>query len=235
MARRKKSRKGSKCPEPFNTLIDIAGGLAMSAVADHMEKKYHYTKKGKVNPYAVSAIGIGSGKMKSTDDLLRTGAFLGAMGSFDVDADDVAAHHSYVPEDPVFREIRDVKPNDNRYAWRLNCEDGSSYGVSPDMYETRDAYNAALSIAKGTDAADILEASTPQEDQIPARLSLPGDLICLRVSRLDTGLNEYFLCTGKSVSIGDIVTIPTESGTAQGVVIGVDKNPANPENIPYIL
>ena len=39
MAKRKKSRKSSKCPEPLNTLIDIAGGIAMGAVASHMEKK----------------------------------------------------------------------------------------------------------------------------------------------------------------------------------------------------
>ena len=47
--RRRSSKKSSKCPEPFNTLIDIAAGLTMGAVANHMEKKYNYSKKGKIN------------------------------------------------------------------------------------------------------------------------------------------------------------------------------------------
>lgn len=134
MAKRRKNKKSSKCPEPFNTLIDIAGGIAMGAVASHMEKKYNYSKKGKVNPYAVSAMGIASGRMKSTEDILRTGAILGAMGSFDVEADEAPSYRPYVPEDPVFRDIRETRVNDNRYAWRLNCEDGSSYGISPYDY-----------------------------------------------------------------------------------------------------
>ena len=146
MAKRKSSyRKSSKCPEPFNTLIDIAGSIAMGAVANHMEKKYHYSSKGKINPYAVSALGIASGRMRTTGDILRTGAYLGAMGSFDVEADrpsSIGRH--YVPDDPILSQIKETKVNNNRYAWRMNCEDGSDYGVSPSDYETRDEYNQAL-------------------------------------------------------------------------------------------
>lgn len=93
MARRRRgSKKSSKCPEPFNTLIDIAAGLTMGAVANHMEKKYHYSKKGKINPYAVSAAKMAAGRMNSTEDILRTGAVLGAMGSFDVEEDDIPSY-----------------------------------------------------------------------------------------------------------------------------------------------
>lgn len=144
MAKRRKKKKSSKCPEPFNTLIDIAAGLTMGAIADRMEKKYHYTKKGKINPYAVSAFGLASGRMKSTEDILRTGAFLGAMGSFDVDTSDPDAPHSYILDDPIFYDIPEAKVNDNRYAWRLNCEDGSEYGVFPEDYETREEYHEAI-------------------------------------------------------------------------------------------
>lgn len=35
-------------------------------------------------------------------------------------------------------------PLNNRYAWRLNCEEGSDYGVDPQDYKTRDAYHEAL-------------------------------------------------------------------------------------------
>ncbi|CAK7023622.1 MAG: hypothetical protein EUB_02240 [Eubacterium sp.] len=144
MAKRRKKRKSNKCPEPLNTMIDLAGGLAMGAIAKHMENKYHYSKKGKINPYSVSAIGIASGRMKSTKDILRTGAVLGAMGSFDVDTSDPDTSTRYIYDDPVFGGMNVPRANDNRYAWRLNCEDGSEYGVSPEDYETRDEYHEAL-------------------------------------------------------------------------------------------
>jgi hypothetical protein len=70
VTKRKRKRKSSKCPEPLNTMIDLAAGLTMGAVANHMEKKYHYTRKGKINLYAVSALGLASGRMKSTEDIL---------------------------------------------------------------------------------------------------------------------------------------------------------------------
>lgn len=144
MAKRRKKKKSNKCPEPINTLIDLAAGLTMGAIADHMEKKYHYTKKGKINPYAVSAFGLTSGRMKSTEDVLRTGVFLGAMGSFDVDTSDSDTPHSYIIDDPISCDIPESKVNDNRYAWRLNCEDGSEYGIHPEDYETREEYHEAI-------------------------------------------------------------------------------------------
>ena len=83
--RRKSSKKSSKCPEPFNTLIDIAAGLTMHAIADKMEKKHNYHKRGAPNPYRASAYGFTAGKMRTTEDILKLGAVMGAMGSFDDD------------------------------------------------------------------------------------------------------------------------------------------------------
>lgn len=120
----------------------------MGAIAKHMEKKYHYTKKGKINPYAASAFGIASGRMKTAEDILKVGGFLGAMGSFDVEADEPYTPNPYILDDPIFDEISEVKVNDNRYAWRLNCADGTPYGVDPQDYETRDEYNAAIQRVK---------------------------------------------------------------------------------------
>ena len=64
--------------------------------------------------------------------------FLGAMGSFDVDTSDPDAPHSYILDDPIFYDIPEAKVNDNRYDWRLNCEDGSEYGIYAEDYETRE-------------------------------------------------------------------------------------------------
>ena len=106
MAKRRKYKKSSKCPEPFNTLLDIAGGIAMNAIANKMEKKYHYSQKGKINPYKVSAFKIGTGGFNSTEDIVRTGAFLGTIGSFDAESDTSYPKHKMInvtPEDPIFR------------------------------------------------------------------------------------------------------------------------------------
>ena len=211
----------------------------MGIVADHMESKYHYSKKGKINPYAVSAFGISSGRIKSTEDLIRTGAFLGAMGSFDVDADDeyVPVGHRYAPEDPVFRQIRNPKINDNRYAWRLNCEDGSAYGVSPYGYETRVEYNEALKAAKEC-AEDVVETHEP-EPHTTAVVDDGWQYIFCRVSRLDNGANEYYLSATNDIKVGDTVRVPTESGTARGIVISVELHTASnapqpPETMQWI-
>lgn len=230
--RRRGSKKSSKCPEPFNTLIDIAAGLTMGAVANHMEKKYNYSKKGKINPYAVSAAKMAAGRMNSTEDILRTGAVLGAMGSFDVEADEVPTYKPYVPEDPVFSQIRETKVNDNRYAWRLNCEDGSAYGVSPYDYETRAAYNQALANArKDTSAAEV--PSTPEAVDVTPEAQKTYQYI--RVSRLDNGANQYYLAGDIPVRIGDTVTVPTETGMATGIVIGIEDRTEDPGELQRIL
>lgn len=236
MARRNHKKNSKKCPEPLNTLIDIAGGLAMNAVADHMEKKYHYSKKGKINPYKVSAVGIASGRMKSTKDIVRTGAVLGALGSFDVDEEDI-------PEKRTCRSAAELdsgivqSSTRNRYAWRLNCEDGTEYGIDPKDYETRELYHEALSKAKGitpdsqvqSKVAKMFDSSTYSNDVF----------VYCRVSRLDNGVNEYFILEGTLPQIGDTITVPTEKGETTAIVIGIaeyssDQAPIPPDRTPRI-
>ncbi len=130
----KKKRSSNKCPEPINTMLDLAAGLTLALIADDKEKKYHYKARGKINPYEASAFGMASGRIKSTEDLIRLGGMLGAAGAFDDD-----------PDDPInYIESHPIRTNNNRYAWRLNCEDGSAYGIFPEGYETIQEYNKAL-------------------------------------------------------------------------------------------
>lgn len=231
MARKNHKKNSKKCPEPLNTLIDIAGGLAMNAVADHMEKKYHYSKKGKINPYKVSAVGIASGRMKSTKDIVRTGAVLGALGSFDVDEEDIPEKRTY---SSVTELDSGIVPSStrNRYAWRLNCEDGTEYGIDPKDYETRELYHEAVSKAKGI---------TP-DSQVQSRGAKTFDsnthsndvFVYCRVSRLDNGVNEYYILEGTLPQIGDTITVPTAEGETTAIVIGIaeyssDKAPVPPD------
>lgn len=44
----------------------------------------------------------------------------------------------------------------------------------------------------------------------------------LRVSRLDSGANQYYRAEDNTIKVGDMVSVPTESGKASGVVIAVE-------------
>lgn len=246
MAKRKKSRKSSKCPEPFNSLIDLAGGIAMNAIANSMEKKHNYHQRGVPNPYRAAAFGIASGRMKATEDIIRLGGVMGAMGAFD---DDQASPQSDPATEPwEFDDIGSagMKSDRNRYAWRLNCEDGGEYGINPEDYETREEYNAALCKSKaGYAETDELDEATGSDavDALVTSNEAVGDMqeyIFCRVSRLDNGSNEYYLSADSELQIGSIVSVPTQIGIAQAVVLSVERHtrmtaPQPPEDTNLLI
>lgn len=241
--RRKSSKKSSKCPEPFNTLIDIAAGLTMHAIADKMEKKHNYHKRGAPNPYRASAYGFTVGKMRTTDDILKLGAVMGAMGSFD---DDYVPPEQRLYHPDTSWEFDDIgsnysQSNNNKYAWRLNCEDGSDYGIYPEDYETRDEYNDALSDAKFTfDDATEDDDEPVIMDASPINQEPAEEFIFCRVSILKSGENKYFLSDERDVAIGNMVIILDGDCEQKGVVLSVEHHtrttaPCDPEITQRIL
>ena len=152
--RRKGKRKSTKCPEPFNTLLDLLAGAIMNMIANRMERKYHYRKRGVPNPYRASAIGLSTGRLRKTEDIIRLGGFLGAMGAFDPDdtetnLDTYTPKTSRIPKSNTTwksekTSVSSSTESNNKYAWRMNCQDGSAYGIYPEDYETMEAYNKAL-------------------------------------------------------------------------------------------
>ena len=242
MARRRKYKvKKPKKSKALDGLVNFAAGAAMSFIAGGMEEKYQYTKKGKINPYAVAAVQLGTGRANSYKRIVKTTAHLNALGSFDVEPEydkkgssksrtgsngrRTARVRSYHPDDPVVRSIRSTRRNDNRYAWRMNCEDGSAYGIHPEDYETREAYSVALTRAKGAGAAEPAAVSRPEsEAEKPASISVKtpgaGSRYC-RISRLDNGENQYYNTEDPAIKVGNIVTIKRGDGSFQGVVIAV--------------
>lgn len=226
MAKHKRySKKSSKCPEPFNTLIDIAAGITMNAVANKMEKKHGYHRRGVPNPYRASAFGFTTGRLNDTEDLLKLGGLMGAMGAFD---DDSLPSDQHLDTSWEFDDLGETysQSNDNRYAWRFNCEDGSDYGIYPEDYETRNDYNEALSEAKmipvdETDA-EVESSSSYQETSCET-----DELIFCRVSIIKTGENKYFLCDIQNVAIGSMVVVPIDDGEETGVVLSVEHHTRN--------
>lgn len=239
MAKHKRySKKSSKCPEPFNTLIDIAAGITMNAVANKMEKKHGYHRRGVPNPYRASAFGFTTGRLNNTEDLLKLGGLMGAMGAFD---DDSLPSDKHIDTSWEFDDLGETysQSNDNRYAWRLNCEDGSDYGIYPEDYETRNDYNEALSDAKmilvDENVVEVESISPCHETHCAT-----GELIFCRVSIIKTGENMYFLCDVQNIAVGSMVVVPIDDGEEKGVVLSVEHHtrntaPCDPELTQWIL
>lgn len=222
MAKRKKSYSAAKCPEPLNTMIDLAGALAMGAFAKHQIKKDYRRGQGAESVKAATMV-YGMGAMRrGSEGLISLGGLHGVNSAIrDIEKSEAAARRRVLVYDDGI-DFPPYKTNDNRYAWRLNCEDGTPYGVSPFDYETRDAYNQALSLVKGSQPEEKYQEPAPkaQTAEAPFRGS---PLLCCRVSRLDNGANEYYLTDDNSIKVGDTITVSTDAGTSDGIVIGIKR------------
>lgn len=230
MAKRKKY-SATKCPEPLNTMIDLAGALAMGAFTKHQIKKDYQRGYGEESVKAAMVV-HGMGAMRrGGDGLIALGGLYGINSAIrDIERGEVARRRVPVYDDGI--DFPPYKTNDNRYAWWLNCEDGSAYGVSPLDYETRDAYNLALQIAKGGKTVEQPKAVEPEAPVQEAPFK-GSPLLCCRVSRLDNGANEYYLTEDETVKVGDTITVTSDAGTSEGVVIGVRRlSEMTDEDIP---
>lgn len=135
----------------------------------------------------------------------------------------IYTHTSHKADDSIFQKIREHKRNDNQYAWQLNCEDGSSYGVTQYDCETRAEYLEAIQKAKQCNQEiKYTKPSTMTESAIPDD---PVDqFLFVRVSRLDNGENQYFLSNQKDLYIGETIQVPTGNGTTFGVIVGLKQH-----------
>lgn len=232
---KKRRKKSSKCPEPFNTLIDLAAGITMNAVANKMEEKHHYRKRGVPNPYRASAIGMSMGKLNKTEDVIKLGGFLGAMGSFDPDDTEIDYHSShsssigYHTSEPWEFDNMNVSlpANSNKYAWRMNCEDGSAYGIYPEDYETRQVYNLALSNAKNAETSVNIDEGNSEEIKETLETETQEKYTYCKISRIDNGKNDYFFSGGLKLKVGDFVAVPTEVGQSKAIIIQISSYTAD--------
>lgn len=236
---KKRSKKSSKCPEPFNTLIDLAAAFTLDYIF-YKRRKKRGNKRTKIDPYAVAGMAMGMGKLNTTEDVIKLGGFLGAMGAFDEDTD-VDNWDDYTPSYSGY----EYKPNNNKYAWRLNCEDGSDYGIYPENFETRIEFNNALHNAKECssfdDDSDDLEQPLHFYNDINSNIDTTEKYVFCRVSVLRTGQNSYYLSADESINVGDTVLVYSEgSNNEKGIVLTVEHHtrltaPIPPEELKYLI
>ena len=204
MAKKRKT-KSSKCPEPFNTLIDLAAAATLD-YATYKRQQKRVNKNTKIDPYVATGAALGLGLIDDTEGLIKLGGALGTMGAFD-DEDDYS-----IPQR--------LPNNSNKYAWRMNCQDGSQYDIYPEDYETRQEFNDAISLAKCNET--ILEKNDNTGDIASEdnRSSIKKHTYC-RVSLVDNGKNDYYLQGELKLQVGDFVQVPTETGSSNAIVIQI--------------
>lgn len=151
MAGKKYRKSASKCPEPLNTLVDIAVGAALGAVVKHKVKKDFERGKGPESLHAARVVfGMGSFR-RGGAGLVHLGGLLGAESAAK-DIQNKKGSHCYKSStvDKAQKQTREVPQRQVRKSlWRAYCEDGADYGVDPCDYETADDYQEALNRAKG--------------------------------------------------------------------------------------
>lgn len=228
MAKRRKKSSSKGCPEPLNTMIDLAGAAAMGAFAKHKIKRIYAKGQAKESIEAATMVyGMGAFRRGSAG-LMSLGGLYGVNSAIkDIEKSEQAGKRRTSEYDDRI-DLSFYKTNDNRYAWRLNCEDGSDYGVYPENYETRDEYNEALRKAKENyeetdDAGDLEQPDTVELDTEAAAPEPARDVYFCRVSLLSNGKTEYFRTDDQTIKRGDIVTVPDGEGTTTGVVVSIDR------------
>lgn len=231
-----KRRKNSKCPEPLNTMLDLAGAAVLGAYTRHKILKDYERGEGEEAAKAAMLV-HGAGALRhGSDGLISLGGLYGVNSA--LKAIEKQERCEMTGEKAAIAEpaMPVSSKSHNYYAWRLNCEDGSAYGISPDDYETKTDYNAALAHARMRYPKDSHCPSPPASTQEPP--AVIAYRLC-RVSRLDNGQNTYYLADTQ-YTVGSRVTLRTEAGTATGIVLSYEEHsettmPVSPENLPWII
>jgi len=204
-----KRKKSSKCPEPFNTLIDLAGAAAFDYIANK-RRQNRSGKQRKIDPYEAAGIAFGMGKLESTEDILQLGGMLGAMGAFDDDNADIAP---CATTDSAFGvDLVDIFDKPGITLKQL----GEAYGISMQDYATRDEFIEAL---------NSLRFSSHTHEKEKESVCTPrgaSHRIC-RVSDLANGAVHVGLTEDMSISPGCLVKVTSQNDTSiPGIVLSVD-------------
>lgn len=235
-SRKKKFKKNVRIPM-VDFLLDMTQIATLNYIANKRREKRGGRRGNRIDPYEATGMAMGLGMIKDTEDLIKFGGVLGAMGAFDPD------NELYIDTASYF------KPRDNRYAWRLNCVDGSAYGVSPFDYETRDAYNAAISRVKQTmddspesKTSEMTFVETPMKEKEQEQTQQAETYIAncndpfsdddfhvytyCRVKLADSGEIAYYRTEDQTVKKGEVVVVPSPDAkkNTQGKILSIERH-----------
>lgn len=142
-------RKSSKCPEPLNTMVDIAGAITMGLFARSKIKRDYEKGEGEESAMAARMV-FGLGSMRGgSRGLISLGGLIGLnSGLKSINKKQAQA----IADEPKFvdrvSDIPKAPAPIRKNLWREHCEDGSKYGINPNNYFSADEYEEALNEAK---------------------------------------------------------------------------------------
>lgn len=147
MAKRRRKYKSSKCPDPINAMLDLAGALTMGLYTKHKIKKDFAKGEGEESAKAAGMV-FGLGSMRSgSRGIINLGGLIGLNSALkEIEKQQNAQPAPFVSK--ILDTPIEIAPQIKKYVWRNHCEDGSIYGINPHDYETADEYNDALEAAK---------------------------------------------------------------------------------------
>ena len=144
----KKYKKSNKCPEPLNTMIDLAGAAALGALVKSKVKRDYQKGIGEESARAAAFVfGIGSLR-RGGEGLVNLGGLIGLNSALD-DIQRQGMHQGPMASTPK-RQKAIVTPVPKNI-WRDHCEDGSEFGLSPLDFDSPDDYMEALREAREQD------------------------------------------------------------------------------------
>ena len=141
-------RKSSKCPDPLNTLVDIAGAITMGLFARSKIKRDYEKGEGEESAMAARMVfGLGSLRGGSRG-IMSLGGLIGLNSGIK----SINKKQAQAMAEPKFVDrVSDIPKTPapiRKNLWREHCEDGSKYGINPNNYFSADEYEDALNEAK---------------------------------------------------------------------------------------
>lgn len=163
-----KRRKSTKCPEPINTLLDVAGAATLGLYVKHKVKKDFEHGCGEESAKAAAMVfGMGSLR-RGSQGTINLGGLVGLNSALkDIERQQAASTYDSQPYVcPIEPPTPAIKKPAKTGLWREHCEDGSQYGLYPENFTTADDYADALKAAKEEmTAAPFMAERMPPTDQ----------------------------------------------------------------------
>lgn len=165
-----KRRKPSKCLEPINSFLDIAGAATLGLYVKHKVKKDFENDCGEESAKAAVAV-FGMGSMRrGSQGRINLGGLIGLNSALKDIKRQESSSNTFSTENYVSptERMSAIRRHAKVGLWREHCEDGSVYGISPMDYGTADDYEEALNAAKSHGEADDRESglAPPSEENL---------------------------------------------------------------------
>lgn len=234
MARHKKRKPQKKESLPY---LDFFLDLIRIGLLACFSKRRRGRKRDKIDPYCATAQAMSAGMINNTEDLLRFGGMLGAMGAFDPDDEDDVDDDDLSPDYDTVSTYRAASHTPRVHPPRQNTRTDSTVCTPPtDVFTTHTAYDPPIPQAKEYSHAES-QAYAPQDASMPwyAYSANCSDAFAdddfhlytyCHVKLADSGRMAYYRTEDLTLLCGDKVLVPVPSAreVARGEIMNMARH-----------